>query len=540
MLALVVPPYLVQQAIDHGVGAHRQGTLLMWGGAILGFGLFIAWLSIMRHRTMVLLRMESTFTTIRLVVRQATRLGNTLQGKLSTGEVVTVGSTDVGQIIRTLTISGPGVGGALAYAVVAAILLSVSVQLAVVVLVGAPLVTIVVGPLLGKLQGRQSAYRDLQGSLNSHVVDIVGGLRVLAGFGGAEKFARQYRRRSEELRTEGYRVGSISSWIQAMAVGLPTLYLALVTWLAARLVTEGSITVGQLVAVYGYVALLSVAISSLMEGGYDLIGGLVAASRVVKFLNLAPQSTGGGEQACPPALAEIRDPDTGLVLAAGQVSAIVSTDENDALALVEKMARFASSGITWDETSILDLDLDEFRKRVIVADNDAYLFSGPLRDVLTGNTERSDDEIMAALHAAVADDVVMGLANGLDTVLSLQGRSLSGGERQRLRLARALLADPDLLLMHEPTSAVDAHTEAEIAARIHEARAGRTTAIVASSPLLLAHADVVHFIDEGKLVASDTHARLLAAHREYRALVSRGDEDDHRPSTVNVSGEASS
>lgn len=121
----------------------------------------------------------------------------------------------------------------LAYGVVAVLLLTVSPLLAGVVLLGVPLLALLVGPLLGRLQGAESRYRDRQSGLAARLTDLVGGLRVLNGLGGKDVFADRHRHEARELRDEGYRVGAVTSWVQALGVGLPTLFLAAVTWLAA-------------------------------------------------------------------------------------------------------------------------------------------------------------------------------------------------------------------------------------------------------------------------------------------------------------------
>ncbi|WP_158806466.1 ATP-binding cassette domain-containing protein, partial [Streptomyces sp. NRRL WC-3774] len=141
-----------------------------------------------------------------------------------------------------------------------------------------------------------------------------------------------------------------------------------------------------------------------------------------------------------------------------------------------------------------------------------------------GNCATSPHSAAAAIHAAVADDIVQGLPDGLDSAMDAQARNLSGGQRQRIRLVRALLADPEILLAVEPTSALDAHTEALVTERLREARDGRTTAVTTTSPLVLDHADTVLYLVDGKLAASGTHQQLLTTEPGYRALVARDAE----------------
>ncbi|BCK68450.1 hypothetical protein Srufu_024030 [Streptomyces libani subsp. rufus] len=297
MVGLMLPPYVLSRAIDEGLVPGRLPVLLGWVAVLFAVGVANAWLAVMRHRTMTRIRMDATFRTVRVIVAHTLRLGAALPHKVTAGEVVTIGIGDVGVISQTLTMTGPGVGGVLAYGVVAVLLLTVSPLLAGVVLLGVPLLALLVGPLLGRLQGAESRYRERQSGLAARLTDLVGGLRVLNGLGGKEVFADRHRREARELRDEGYRVGAVTSWVQALGVGLPTLFLAAVTWLAARMAAQGAITVGELVAVYGYAAALVVPVSFFIEGGYDLTRGLVAARRVVRFLRLEPDTADGSGSA---------------------------------------------------------------------------------------------------------------------------------------------------------------------------------------------------------------------------------------------------
>ncbi|MGW4800134.1 ATP-binding cassette domain-containing protein, partial [Nonomuraea sp. NPDC004297] len=337
-------------------------------------------------------------------------------------------------------------------------------------------------------------------------------------------YAARYRHASQDLREQGYRVGAVTSWIRALGVGLPTLFLGAVTWLAARMAAQGDITIGELVAVYGYAAVLVVPVSFFVEGGYDISRGLVAARRVVRFLNLEPAATGGDLH--PPAgPAPLRDPDSGVEIAPGRLTALVSARPGDAAAVLDRLGGFTASDATWGGLRLRDLDPARLRARILLADNEADLFAGPLREVVAGRAEPSGAELDRAVHASMAGDIVQALPRGLDSDVAAQGRNLSGGQRQRVRLARALLADPEILLATEPTSALDALTEATVADRLRAARAGRTTAVASTSPLVLDRADTVHYLVDGVVAASGGHHDLLREHPGYRRLVSRGADD---------------
>lgn len=527
MVGLMLPPYLLSRAIDDGLKRGNSAALVDWCAALMGVGVLNAWLSIMRHRTMTRVRMDAAFRTAQAVVAQATRLGASLPRQVTAGEVVTIGIGDVGAVSAALTVTGPGVGAVVACGAVAALLLSVSPLLAAVVLVGVPVLVVLVGPLLGRLQGAATTYRELQGSLAARFADIAGGLRVLAGLGGKDVYAERYRRGSRELREQGYRVGSVNSWLQALGVGLPALFLAAVTWLAARMAAQGTMTVGDLVAVYGYVAVLVVPVSFFIEGGSQLTSGLVGARRIIRFLNLEPDPV--SEQATrpvPPSSSVLRDPESGVEVAPGRLTALVSARSAESAAVVDRLGRFAGSTATWGAVRLDEIALGQVRERILIADNEADLFAGTLRDIVAGRCERSDEAISGALQAAMAQDIVLGLPEGLDSFIDAQGRSLSGGQRQRVRLVRALLAEPEVLMALEPTSAVDAHTEAAMAARLRAARSGRTTVVTTTSPLLLDGADTVYYLVDGHVAAVGSHRDLLGEQPGYRLLVSRGTDGD--------------
>jgi len=273
-----------------------------------------------------------------------------------------------------------------------------------------------------------------------------------------------------------------------------------VTWLGARLALSGEITVGQLVAYYGISAYLVIPVSTATEAAHKLSEGLVAARRVVAIFGLRPAlSSPPHPVPLPAGPLGLTDPDSGLSCPPGRLTVVVPAGPPEELA--DRLGRYVETPVRAGDVPLEDADLAEVRRRILVAHNQDVLFSGPLADEVGGpgtalgtapgtapGTAR-DTALETALWAADATDVVAGLPDGTAQRLTEQGRELSGGQRQRLMLARALSVDPDVLVLDEPTSAVDAHTEARIARRVARLRRGRTTVVISHSPLWAAVAD---------------------------------------------------
>ncbi len=524
MVGLAVPPWVLSRAVDDGLAAGDLPALGTWCAVLAAVTCLNAVLAICRHRTMTRVRMDASFRAVRAIVRHTADLGAALPRRVGAGEVVTIGITDVQAVARSMTVTGPGVGAVVAYAVVAAVLFTTSPVLAAVVLAGVPLLVAAVGPLLRRIERTAGEYRVDEGRLTAHLVDVLGGLRVLNGLGGKDVVAARYAARSRELVERGYLLGRPVSWVTALTTGLPALFLATVVWLSARLAAQGEITIGELVAVYGYVAVLVVPVSFAIEGGGDVARALVSARRIVDLLALRPEHPDSPDATdLPPGCGPLADPDSGLLVRPGSFTALVSARPDEAAAVLQRLGRLAPTDVTWAGVRLDAVRGGRLRERLVLADNDAELFAGTVRDTVAGAGEPDDERIRTALRVAVAEDVVEALPGGLDAPVSSGGSTLSGGQRQRLRLARAVHAAPDVLLAVDPTSAVDAHTEALVVQRLRRARSGLTTVVATTSPLVLGQADEVVLLDGGRVARSGLHEELLRD-PAYRLLVSRAQE----------------
>ncbi len=525
MGAQAVMPAALGRAIDAGVAAKDPDALVKWALIMFAIGLVQAVSGIMRHRFAVTNWLIAAYRTVQLVGRHAVHLGGTLPRKVSTGEVVAIGTSDLSHIGQVMDVTARFAGAIVSFLLVSVILLSTSVTLGLVVLIGVPLLMLAVGPLLSPLQARSAHQRQLMGELSNTASDIVSGLRVLRGIGGEQVFLGRYRRQSQTTRRAGVEVARVQSVLDGLQVLLPGVFVVLVVWLGARYAVQGRISPGELVAFYGYAAFLMIPLRTVTEYANKFIRARVSARRVCHVLALTSDfGDPAVPAASPPTGSDLYDARTGLLVRAGRITAIVSEQPDAAAVLADRLGMthaVVDDDVALGGVPLTHLARQEVRRRIVVSDTGAALFSGRLGDRLDVSGTGGEGRVLHALSTASGDDIMDALPDGLDTVVTERGRSFSGGQQQRLVLARVLTSDPEVLVLVEPTSAVDAHTEARIASRLRDHRAGRTTVVATSSPLVLAAVDTVAFLDDGQITCVGTHAELLQDHPAYRATVTR-------------------
>ncbi|MEU0096643.1 ABC transporter ATP-binding protein [Kribbella sp. NPDC006257] len=520
-------PAILGKAVDQGVAARDGERLLVWTTALAAVGIVQALAGIMRHRFAVSNWLSAAYRTVQVVTRKSADLGATLPKNLATGEVVSIGAGDLSYIGNLMEVCARFAGSIVSFVVVAVILLQSSTVLGLVVLIGVPVMLFALGPMLRPLHKQQFAQRQAVGELNSLGSDIVSGLRVLRGIGGEESFSRRYREESQEVRRTGVKVARIQSVLDATQVLLPGIFVVSVVGLGAHFALRGELSAGTLLAFYGYAMFLVLPLRTATEFANALMRGLVAAGRVNRVLSLTTDIVEPAEPVRLPDRGDLVDPVSGIRARNGLLTAIVSAEADRAAELADRLGRYdASSEVRYGGVTLASATRADLRDRILVSDTGTQLFTGTLRDELDPAHRRTDEELLAAIRTASAEDVLVALPDGLDSDVEEKGRSFSGGQRQRLILVRALLADPSVLVLVEPTSAVDAHTEMRIAERLADYRAGRSTVVLTSSPLLLDRVDEVIFVAAGRVVAVGKHRQLLEEQPQYRNTVTRQTEDE--------------
>src|SRR3954451_13958677 len=422
MSCQAVMPAVIGRAIDRGVADKDGSALLTYAGLMLAIGLVQAVTGIMRHRFAVTNWLTAAYRTVQLVGRHAVHLGGTLPRKVSTGEVVAIGTTDLSHLGQVMEVSARFAGAVVSFLLVAVILLSTSVPLGLVVLVGVPALMLLIGPVLRPLNRRTAHQRHLMGELSNPAADIVGGLRVLRGIGGEQVFHDRYVRESQATRRAGVQVARLQSVLEALQVSLPGVFVVVVVWLGARYAVEGRITPGELVAVYGYSAFLMIPLRTGTEVANKLIRGLAAGKRICHVLSIEPEVNDIAEPLTASTAADLVDAQTGLRVRSGLMTAVVSETPDESARIADRIGRFAEGPALLGDVSLSDLERSFVRRAIVVSDANATLFRGRLRNDLDIHGRASDDDIMAAIATASADDVIDALDDGLDSEVEERGR----------------------------------------------------------------------------------------------------------------------
>jgi ABC-type multidrug transport system fused ATPase/permease subunit len=569
-LPLVTGPWLFGRAIDAGIVGDDPGAVAGYATALLAVTLVGAVFGISLHTLVVRSWLISLYGTTQMVTRKAAQMGHVLPRRSPTGEILSVASSDSDEFGAVNEILARAGAQLVAFLAVAAIVLATSPRLGVVVLVAAPVLVAVALPFLRPLHRRQEIERSRNSELTSMATDIVAGLRILRGIGGERTFGRNYAVQSRSAAAAGVSAGIWQAVIEALGVLFSGVFLVLLLWLGTREVLAGRLTIGQLVAFLGYGLYLIGPIRTFFEFAQKVTRATVSARRTIAVLEQEPPWL---EPAAPRRLdphGALLDVRSGFVARPGELTVLVSAVPEDSAALADRLGRYLPAdtdpvseepdsglkgraarrdraerarrraeiaardaersrgawGVRLGGVDLSEAALADVRGTVLVSDTASQLFAGTLQEAIDPHRRLTRAEAETALSVASAEDVYDALPGGWQGQLDERGRGLSGGQRQRVVLARALATGAPVLVLVEPTSAVDAHTEARVAERVAALRRGRTTVVTTVSPLWLHHADRVVLLEAGRVVAEGRHEDLLAGHPAYRRVVVRAMDEE--------------
>ncbi|WP_328467724.1 ABC transporter ATP-binding protein/permease [Actinoplanes sp. NBC_00393] len=528
-------PVAIGVIIDRAVATSDTGALLvsLAGLAALFAVLAFAWRTGARL-SFGAAEHEAHWARVRIAERALDPRGH--RSGLRNGELLSIAAQDADQSVEAIRAAGMAAAACTALIVSAVALLVVNLPLGIGVLLAVPLVLSGLQRLAPLLTRRADAQQEALAATTALAVDLVSGLRVLRGIGAQHHAAGRYAVASRRALTDTLRAANTKGVHLGLTTAVNGLLLAAITGVAGWLALEGRITVGELVAVVGLAQFIAEPVQTLGWCVQMFATARASARRISRVLDAAPAVRPGEAGTPPPAVERVVLDEVGygtlggldLRVAAGEVVGVLAYDPRDAEALLALLAGTVPreeyrGSVRIDGAPAETLDLAAARGVVLVEKHDVTLFEGTLRTNLAAGAAPDDHGLLAAARVAAAEDVLDGHPDGLDQVLIERGANLSGGQRQRVALARAVAAAPPVLVLHDPTTAVDAVTEALIAERLTAVRRQPplATLVVTSSPALLRAVSRVVVLDAGRVGAEGTHEHLVATEPRYREVVLR-------------------
>jgi ATP-binding cassette subfamily B protein len=548
-LSRVAIPWLVQQAIDSGI--EGDGPLLWWfvalvaAGVVSGIftGLRRYWAFRNARRVEMRLR-DRLFAHVQ-------RLHFAFHDSVQTGDLMSRANTDLQQFQNFITMLPVTSANAIIVLAVSVILFSIQPGLAILALIFLPFVNVLGRRFGQRLHPAVMGVQRESAELASVVEETVAGIRVVKGFGAEGLEATKLAQEADDVYGEAMKAHKVRSIYLPAVELLPNLGLILVLWRGGQLVLEGQMTVGELVSFNIYVAML---IQPLRMLGMIIANGQrasAAGQRIQGVLRTAPNIVDPAHPVELPTAGEVDRPadgatlghvrfsgvefsypdepdlavlhDLDLEVAPGETVALVGATGSGKSTIARLLPRFydvTAGSIAVDGVDVRDVQRQELRRSVGIVFEETFLFSASIADnIAFADPSASDASIEAAARLAGAHDFIVELTDGYETLLGERGYSLSGGQRQRIAIARAVLANPRVVILDDATSAVDPTKEHEIRDALTDVMGRRTTIVIAHRPATVALADRVVLLDEGRIVAEGSHNELLVSNERYRNVL---------------------
>ena len=536
----VTVPLMVQLGLDRGV--RQDGPLLKWVLLILGAGFVSAvFLGVRRYLAFRNARIIEAKLRDRIFAH-IQRLHFSFHDANATGELMSRGNTDLQHFQNVVVLVPLTFGNFLIVCSVTVIMLVIQPVLAVLALVSLPLVNVLGRRFAQQLHPAVLAVQQEAAQLAAVVEESVSGVRVVKGFGSEPVQAAKLRREADDVFDESMRASVIRARYMPAIEILPNIGLITVLGYGGHLVLDGDMTVGQLVSFNIYVMML---VQPLRMLGMIVANAQRAASageRISEVLETAPRIVDRDHPIALPtvgALGRVEFRDVGfdyragidagvldglsLTIEPGESVALVGATGSGKSTVARLLPRFYDvdqGAVLLDGVDVRDIRRRKLRRSVGIVFEETFLFSSSIRDnIAFADPEAPLDTVRRAARLAGADGIIEAMPDGYDTVIGERGFSLSGGQRQRIAIARAILADPRVLILDDATSAVDPTKEHEIRDALAEVMDRRTTIVIAHRPATIALADRVVLLDGGRVAAEGTHAELLEVNARYREVL---------------------
>jgi ATP-binding cassette subfamily B protein len=538
-IGAISAPLIVSYTIDHGIVPQDRHTLVVWLLALLGVGLLEVVAGGMRHIYAIRNRSATDARVRDAIFAHALRLDASYHDRVGPGELMSRASSDSEHVARMMDAIGHTIGYALTVVAVSIVMLVIDAKLALLVLLPLPLVSVVAWIYSRRYDARTRRLQEAWASAATLVEETVSGIRVVKGLGAGGALSGRFRTRSDEIVGRALDVARLDAVFNPALEVLPLIGIAAVLWVGGRQVISGSLSLGLFVAFNAYVVMLVWPLRVLGQRVSTLQKALAASARITEVLETEPRLR---EQRHPQ---ELEQPVRGdvrlesvrfghegdrpildgleLELRAGESVALVGATGSGKSTVAGLLARLYDPDggrVLLDSHDVRELRLADVRRAVALVFEETFLFTESVHENIRFGRPDADDEAVARAAAlAGAAKFIAGLPDGYETVLGERGFSLSGGQRQRIAIARAILADPAVLVLDDATSAVDATKEHEIRAALAKVMRGRTTLVIAHRPATIALADRVAVLENGRIGEEGTHAELVARSARYRELL---------------------
>ncbi|HXY94172.1 MAG TPA: ABC transporter ATP-binding protein [Acidimicrobiia bacterium] len=539
-VAKLAVPILVAGAVDNGIVPNDSSEIVKYTLLIVVAGVFQgAGMGLRRYTAFRMSYRVETDLRARLFAHLQL-LHFAFHDEAQTGQLMARANTDLYQITQWMTLGPISLSSVFILFGVMVVMLVASPVLALLALGALPLLNLVAARFSRRLAPVGLEQQEKLGDLSGVVAETVGGIRAVKGFGAEALQEHRLESEAEEVRAWSLKAARLRANFLPALDFLPALSLAAIIWYGGHQVLDGNLAVGDIIAFNLYIVMLIFPLRLAGQLVAQAARATAAAGRVSEVLRTDPEITSPphGRPLTPEGRGELRFEDVrfrygdgplvldgfDLTLHPGEAVALVGPTASGKTTVARLIPRFydvEEGRVLLDGVDVRELQLDDVRRAVGIVFEDTFLFSDTVRNnIAFADPDAPVEQIRRAARLAGAD-FIDALPDGYDTVIGEFGYSLSGGQRQRIAIARAVLADPRVLILDDATSSVDPTKEHEIRAALREVMAGRTTIIIAHRPATIALADRVVLLDGGRVVDQGAHDELLTSSERYRHVLAQ-------------------